>query len=463
MGLSINSLPTEILAHIFYRVLGVQSCPLNGEEAHSPTKALKFMKCPVTLSHVCSGWRRLAIDLPSLWSHIDLVPGQFRGTDERLQNQLDTYMTRSCQTLLDLHIIETVSNGGLFASREADPAIVEFLCTISLRLQSINLSVAFGPHPGYFFRSVLAACFAGCKSKTLTKIAIEVVSRHGRFDISRGIHFHTLTGQSEETTEAIFLHITEVRLGYFFPSWNSQLYHGLTVLHLVSSRLIAIPESQLVAILRSSPSLRVLKFGLEIENPYAGRDPVVPVSLENLEVVVVSSEHEWHLGALLRWIAPGTKPLSLSVVDPFIGGQKFRSRSELSSFFARSNVTRIHAKSFDSYSHLVEVLRLAPTIRVLAVDFLSDCGLDEVSLSYDVTIHELYVIRSPYYGAIYWHSIEGFIKKHNVQALTLWRHTFRYSSVGNDLEGSIPDNFYTICPCIRVIPNENPNPIEEWC
>ncbi|KAH7322252.1 hypothetical protein B0J17DRAFT_772812 [Rhizoctonia solani] len=257
---------------------------------------------------------------------------------------------------------------------------------------------AFGPYPGYFLHLVPVAFLTGCKPRTLTKIAIKVVKRHGWINVSND-NFQTLTGQPEKTTEAVCLHVTDVRLKRFFLPWHSILYHGLTVLHLINASLISIPESQFVSMLRSSPGLCILKLGLEIDDLYAGSDPVVPVSLANLEVLVVSSDREWILGVILRWIAPGMKPLSLSILNPFIGGQTFPPKRELSNFFARSNVIRIHAKLFGSYSQLVEVLSLAPSIRALAVDFLSRNGLDGDSLSYDTTIYALYIIRSPRYAA----------------------------------------------------------------
>ncbi|KAJ1304165.1 hypothetical protein OPQ81_008565 [Rhizoctonia solani] len=457
---SINSLPAEALMLIFEQVRSLQPCVTSDERTPTLCSWRDISKSPITLSHVCTDWRRLALGLPNLWTHIDLGPLHFRCPTQRAR--LDAFMTRSGQALIDIHMIEPPRNViFVFDSEDADE-LLKFFALVAPRTWSINLVATRSLFWSKFFRSALGFCIENCQPGILTQMTIQVAE--GRRPDFTDSSPQALFGQTRERVEALCLPITDLRLSSFHFPWGSGAYHELAVLHLSGSGVI--PELQLVAILKSSPRLQVFKFRIKIENPHVGSDPIEPVRLEDLEVLVISSDEEWYLGCILRWITPGTKPLSLSIVNPFLRGSNFPSKSVVASFFARSNVTHLHATSFDGYLELMEVLRLSSTIRVLAVDsFHCNQLQNKDGSSSDLIIDALYVIRSSQFGhgIFNWHTIEAFIKKHQVQSLILWKYDFRYCGIGTGAETTIPDNLSTICPHVRVLANEDPNPVGECC
>jgi hypothetical protein len=87
--------------------------------------------------------------------------------------------------------------------------------------------------------------------------------------------------------EDLLLPITVLHLRQMYPHWTSQAYHGLVELHLCSVMLPAarITKSQLVTILKSSPGLRVFHFNLDLIKDSLVDAPIVPVRLDDLEVL----------------------------------------------------------------------------------------------------------------------------------------------------------------------------------
>ena len=98
---------------------------------------------------------------------------------------------------------------------------------------------------------------------------------------------------------------------------------------------------KLVTILRSSPGLRVLHIRTVIADQSAPSDSIVPVRLEDIEDLDLNDRSELDFtagGEILRWIAPGSKPLQLT----FNG---YPSEGAIL-FCARANITRLFGESF---------------------------------------------------------------------------------------------------------------------
>ncbi|EUC58514.1 F-box-like domain protein [Rhizoctonia solani AG-3 Rhs1AP] len=155
---------------------------------------------------------------------------------------------------------------------------------------------------------------------------------------------------TEEDIETSFAPITVLHLRGIFPWWSSTAYHGLVDLRLLSTNAWShIQEVQLLAILKSSPGLRVLHFGLEIHDLTAATERVVPVILQDLQIVKIFPDIDIVTyttmcpGSLLRLLAPGTKPLQLSLEGFYI--QDTTSLTELERFFARSRVARFYTRA----------------------------------------------------------------------------------------------------------------------
>ncbi|CUA72041.1 hypothetical protein RSOLAG22IIIB_10006 [Rhizoctonia solani] len=120
-------------------------------------------------------------------------------------------------------------------------------------------------------------------------------------------------------------------------------------------------ESQLVAILASSPKLRVLHIETGIQGCTSLDHHIEPVFLEELEELdIIQEDKDFAFGNFLRWIAPGPKPLRLN----FYGLPDEAGPVE---FCARANVTRFFIEEFTSSESFVRMIRHSPWLEILAI------------------------------------------------------------------------------------------------
>ncbi|KDN47191.1 hypothetical protein RSAG8_03670, partial [Rhizoctonia solani AG-8 WAC10335] len=167
----VSSLPPEILIQVFHLVCNDQSspCSIVAELYSWEENSRPFWKPPVTLSHVCSHWRQLAVNLPSIWSHIDLFP------DSMLSARSHAYLARSKQTLLDIHIAVPII--GATADRQDHSyndcsVILPLIAIAAPRIKHFTIE-ANGRHLDLnFFGLVVATLFGNCIPNILMEVAI---------------------------------------------------------------------------------------------------------------------------------------------------------------------------------------------------------------------------------------------------------------------------------------------------
>ncbi|KAG8729175.1 hypothetical protein FRC11_009353 [Ceratobasidium sp. 423] len=265
--------------------------------------------------------------------------------------------------------------------------------------------------------------------------------------------------QPEDTVEVLWLPVTILRLRDFYPKWTSKLYHGLTELRLTGQNG-SIPGSTLATILGSSPKLRVLQISIKITHTTPSDFPIIPVNLVDLEIFVPYAATEPEYAILLRLVQPGPKPLSLSIVTPwsYQGNPILPWREEAKNFFARSNVTRLVAKGFRKYAQIADLLTIAPTVRVLALEEIRCTKLeDERVLPPPTPLDALYVTRSTRYGQFAWPCVERVVQRHRVRKLTLWWYEFCCSTLQ-----TVPENLYSVCSSVTLLSDNDPDPVQEW-
>ncbi|KAG8696874.1 hypothetical protein FRC11_000417 [Ceratobasidium sp. 423] len=295
--------------------------------------------------------------------------------------------------------------------------------------------------------------------RTLSEVSIEEYA-YADFDMDDLVtRAQTQDGQvTQSTIESAWLPVKTLKFNDCRIDWKSKAYHGLTEFRLIYG---PVGEAGLISVLQSSPQIRVLELEFELKNYNSEQMQSRPVALNNLEVLVLRLSPE-DLSSVLRYITPGSIPLSLSLHHPWDHLYEFPGLTELQSFVARSNIHRFNAIKFKACFELTEFLSMIPTIRVLAVDRFKHTFKKESSTPSDFTLDALYVLHSKYGTVFPWPSLERFVKKHNVQKLTLWKYNFEASGPGEIGYKTIPDNLYTICPVVKVVPDSEPNPIAEW-
>ncbi|KAG8701727.1 hypothetical protein FRC11_011949, partial [Ceratobasidium sp. 423] len=379
------------------------------------------------------------------WSHIDLVPQQFRFA--RLSTRAKTYLARAGQSLLDIHI----ENSTYVNIKRGDtyPRLINFFATIAPRSWNIAVHVPDNITGSELLSQLVSTCIDNCVPGILTKLSIRATYR-GNDGPDLLADPNTLMELYEEKVANVWLHITSLRLNDFYPHLLGNLYTSLTELCLSSDGSeTSIPELGLLVMFAISPRLRVVKIGLNIVDHRPIHVPIKPFCLEYLEQLHLN-RREPQLAVLLRLIAPGSAPLNLSIWNPWLSSgshetsAEIASRTEVEKLFARSNVTRLITNSFKGYSQLAHFISMVPTVRVLLLQSFGCTRMEEEStLPPAYTLDTLYVTRSEKSHQFTWPCIERTISRHRVRRLILGWYDFRFSGLGRRGLGTVPDNLYT--------------------
>ncbi|KAJ1300602.1 hypothetical protein OPQ81_002256 [Rhizoctonia solani] len=407
----IHTLPTEVLTRIFQLVVDTQWCNISGYRKKYEDEEVSgsYPDQPVVISHVCSFWRRIIISSSALWSHVDFSFPDITN-DPQSAPRLETSINRSGQSLLDVHI----DASDYFDLPTTINEMSEFIALVGSRTTSLELEV--GLHMGTisldFCRSVLTSCFIHCRSGILRQVSI---LKRGNYPYYQAIeptdntraHQSLLLEIPEQRLEDLWLQVSVLRLRGLYPVWSSG----------------SITESQLVAILESSPALKILEFGLEITAQSSTDVFKKPVALLDLELLITGTWSRAGLGHFLKLIAPGPKPLCVSIVNPNISIFSENALplfdDEIKKFFARSNVTRVGAASMDNYAEIAELLDLVPGTRALG---LTECNCEEPreslrSPAVPMNVDTVYVLHGCH---MEWKVLKHVIQTYNVRAIVLW-------------------------------------------
>ncbi|KAH7332726.1 hypothetical protein B0J17DRAFT_677341 [Rhizoctonia solani] len=346
--LTVNHLPPEILAHIFYLVVDVQPCANRDYGASISEQGQIY---PAALSQACSLWRAIVLNTPTLWSHIDISTS----TDLnrlRLNSLVELHLSHISQIPLDLHIFDPKDY--VVSSLSSHQSLHELIAKLASRTSSFHLD------PGYTYNHDIHG--------PILSIFFKVVHDH---DYNSGF----ITPEDDpdddgmgislplEQFEAILSGVSILHLDRMFPRWTSRAYHGLVELRL-NGTYSSINESDLIGILRSSPDLRILELGLDIDEPLPVDAPVIGIPLNNLEALNLCPLLCKNLAILLRWLAPGPNPLQFAVQQGTY--ENLEVKESLGSFFVRSEVTRAYGKGLD-FSLIIELLALSPKVQKLVI------------------------------------------------------------------------------------------------
>ncbi|CAE6469775.1 hypothetical protein ACGC1H_000281 [Rhizoctonia solani] len=379
----ISSLPPEILGRIFQLV--AKPCDLtviNSEEPDSETSssgesedwnadtdrpskrrhkpALQLENFPThldCLSRVCSYWRQLAINTHSLWTHVDLLPHKL--LHKEFFSRADTYVARAGPLPIELHVADI----NPLAYNEA--YLRQFLRLIHNRIDTLNIAVTYEWRQ--FHTLILDHFFSDHTSAStgLTKLTT-----------SCSLEVDEFINWFEEPHNG-FVHLTILHLHGMFPVWGSTAYHNLVDLRFTpasDTRWTRISEPEFRRILEASPRLRILHFALHIVDRQPDDESVPPVQLHDLEAVSIStyrgSEHViLQPGYVLRMLAPGSKPLRLSICHRHHGdnfNDPVPGPEELFKFCQRSNIAKFCARY--SRPRLDQLLCFASNLEELALD-----------------------------------------------------------------------------------------------
>ncbi|KAB5588882.1 F-box-like domain containing protein [Ceratobasidium theobromae] len=373
--MSINSLPSKVLANIFELVLRSQHCCFQRED-HA--KELRLMY-PELLSHVCTHWRTIAINSHTLWSHIDLIP--LHETHEVVENLLaraKIFVARSSSIELEVHLYEPDPA----RAEPIDTNLTTFCTSIAPRTWSLQLETLFQRD----HLPILESCLAYSSSGLLKELSLtdREGQAHGYIESKRSSTNtrNWLLDMAPQALEDLLLPVQFLRLDGVYFKLDSQAYHGLVELAIIPAwEVPRVTDSRLVQILESCPQLRALYVGLFVLGADFNHPPrsLPVVHLDQLEILNVIPMRESRPEHLLRLIAPGSKPLRFMVGAEADMMELLRSK-EYHEFFARSNVTELLLHGENSATlNLCELLEFCPSLRAVSlkgVDLRKPCTQD---------------------------------------------------------------------------------------
>ncbi|KAB5589476.1 F-box-like domain containing protein [Ceratobasidium theobromae] len=457
----IHALPAEVLAYIFKLVCDMQPSPCIA--SGRGVKRIIPPTYPDLFSYVCSRWRQIAISSRILWAHIDLVGHHL--LNQGLLARAEMHVSRAGQLPLDIHILDPDPHS--HPLEDIDPtSLTRFITSIGTRIRSLELHSR--DRSDAFHQDVLSGCFASCTAGIFTQLTLwkegeeswESFMITANSDTNQVSHLGSAfpLNVSQQRLEDVWLHISVLRLNRFFFGWESNAYRGVTELRPVSPVVTIIPELQLVAILKSSPRLRVFQFGLLCQEQLSAGTLVEPVGFTDLEVLDLSEMVCLHW-PILRWFAPGSKPLEYGTGCHNILELQLSNISEYTEFFARSNITKLRVRGAE-YPALSNLVNYFPQVRSVVLTcslFMPGTGrLGDLVLG--LQLDSLYVLESE----IDLKALGWFVEEHPTQRLVFWDCTFHRSDLHITDEQDIRNDLSRICTVIEFFDGNEPNPISDW-
>ncbi|KAG8713202.1 hypothetical protein FRC08_013572 [Ceratobasidium sp. 394] len=316
----INALPLEILSRIL--ALSKQYCNHLPLEDHS-----------YDITTVCTRWRQLAINTPSLWTHIDVGPVT-PITSTRL------LLERTKDTLVHIHVYEPQPALGL------DPEDVELeTCKVIAllkphirRVRSLDLeSYAYSAS---FVSPILNMWLDRGSANPPGSLFVHRPYCNSLLSVDEENEPGTRVSQSKNSKKMLRSLGTLHLRGAIFP-WDSGAYHDLTDFRLHGWDFdILLPVSQFVGILSTSPALVILKLAYITITRTDGWNQATPTTLSCLKVLDLVRLKADSLALLLPLIAFPRPSNDLSAglsVDEEI-------RNILEVFFARACMQTLYCR-----------------------------------------------------------------------------------------------------------------------
>ncbi|KAG8681857.1 hypothetical protein FRC08_015357 [Ceratobasidium sp. 394] len=256
----ISKLPPEIFCRTLSLAVSSSPCIIDKRNDSEDDGEVSTLGILAVIQLVCSRWRRLVVNAPSLWSHVDILGNHpSTGGNDLVSKLTRIRLGRAAGTPICLHFHQTV--------REyPDFRVALFLQPYLLKAYSVILSDWC---PGPLARTIIEAC-----------------SSHTVPDLNISSH-------TPRNLEPNLLQTTQL-------GWPRRTLYGIVDLQIkdLDPRLGSYHLDQLLAILSSNPLIRTLR--LDLVPRYSSREPrsFPRVSLPHLELLELAWIFDWvHHGA----------------------------------------------------------------------------------------------------------------------------------------------------------------------
>ncbi|KAG9090830.1 hypothetical protein FS749_000261 [Ceratobasidium sp. UAMH 11750] len=399
----IRSLSHDVLVYIFTLVW--DKCRF------FPSSDREITRCEITktilaVSHVCTDWRRLAINTPTLWTHVDIIDnGRYncgRGEWDMMWLGRAGSAPLSVQVAIQGDVERNYTKGAL---NWLVPHLSN-VCSLGLHADSHHK---------------LQAALAYWMSNG-TPGVVQDLSLTGRSEPLPWYNNENFMDELplERAIRSSFLApIRILRLKHVSISYSSEVFCDLVHLELVSIPSMTCPTIPVLARwLDASPDLRILKLemldmGLDRYSP--PREIELNV-LERLDLVKLSRDP---CSRLLPLLKPGPGELSLRLEAPI----NSTNAEAVRSFLDRSNVTKLYIKApYPDWSLAVDCFATINDLRMLVVDF-NEFPFNEC----DAFLKALLLLRDP--------STSSTSRWPNLRTLWLIEGAFDFADIKNTIKG----------------------------
>ncbi|KAG9123646.1 hypothetical protein FRC07_014392 [Ceratobasidium sp. 392] len=356
----ILSLPNEILVSIF--TLTLPRCALLTSRQYTKIPKCLSAQTLLTITHVCSSWRQIALNVAALWAHVDI---EERGPSDIKRMEL---------------------NELLFSRASASPFSVQVFAEAFFRTPFMSALDQLCPHlhkvHSLYFRSDSnRARPLYYWLKNGTPGSVKELSLIGPECSASSSHITFESTPLDPARVSSFLAPLQVlRLQGMSLDWESSAYHGLVHLELFDIPPNASPTlQQLNRILSVCPKLRVLRLGLQ--NITEVHRSLQPVALNMLETLDLFDTPTTPCSHILPMITPGPTELFLRIstkrnLDLILS---LSNRSNITGLYITMSLTK-HAKHFSRF------LASFKNLRALAIDFLG-CSKEICNTALDELAH----------------------------------------------------------------------------
>ncbi|KAG8692193.1 hypothetical protein FRC09_011402 [Ceratobasidium sp. 395] len=339
-----HSLPPEVLAHIFL----MAQCRPNGPVSDH------------TFAQVSTYWRATAVNLPTLWTYINITPAQV--------NYEYAILSLDRSDVLPIHL--DISSEGVVDQWDgypARPAWEEFLAIASRRVQTLNIFDSFREPETLLYEAMILLLHHGSEGvlKTLCIKRPDSDEYGDLCDFSAGLSddiLHSIT----------ILHLNDVML-----AWTSSAYYNLIDLRLQFTEAdeMVVSTSELAGVLGASPELTTLKLDYITITPSNDWNAENVVRLVHLEVLCLLflSYDSWVALASVLSLSNCLGPLEVGV--RYYAGNRFSEISHMVRDFLRG--ARVKTLAIPSFGDddPQPALSLSATIPSLECLVLPDCNL----------------------------------------------------------------------------------------
>ncbi|QRV92917.1 F-box-like protein [Ceratobasidium sp. AG-Ba] len=307
---------------------------------------------PVTLSAVCSAWRILALQTPSIWSEIDVVVGAWNG-----YRGPQLWAERARDLPLSLTVCEhsgVMTSDELTKDRESE--LEQFLASLMPRVYALESRL---DEYTYDLSRVIISSWVQ-NNHSSTKKTLEITGS------ASGYEPYTVYPDTfkKESGVPFLEHVTRLTLRGCLFDWKIMMPAGLVDLHLENIPPTgAFGPERLGAVLSQCPNL----CSFAVINCYINPMPKAssPVTMNNLRVLCLESTKSTHglyhiLPVLNIQSTDLDMSLSLSNDETCI--------SAAHSFFERTNVKKLYARNIEGRASLQSLLCSIPSLEELVLD-----------------------------------------------------------------------------------------------